>query len=79
MRLHAAPLCCWQIRNLPVLIFMTAMSLAATLCQVWSGMGHWSLGFHLQLIIVIKLFKDAYSNTLLLLDAKEWSKGKLDS
>ena len=41
-------------------------------------MGDWSLGFHLQLIIVIKLFKEAYSNTLLLLDVKEWAKGKLD-
>jgi hypothetical protein len=41
-------------------------------------MGDWSLEFHLQLIIVIKLFKEAYSNTLLLLDKNKWAKGKLD-
>ena len=50
----------------------------ATLSQVWSGMGDWSLGFPPQLIIVIKLFKEAYYNNLLLQDVKDWAEGKLN-
>ena len=46
MSLHTASLCCWQIRDIHVLLFLTAISVAWLLCaRVPCGSGDWALGF----------------------------------